>query len=225
MKRKPALAHCAIDQIWRILPESTPKILRNCSRCEEKRHFSCSEKFRVNANKKIIDVWLIYKCDACEATFNLPIVSRKSIAKINKEMFKKFLENDVDLAWKYAFSAGQWLKGIQMNWQIEFSVEVTMGDLMDEQVNLEDGEDSKGVDFLLNENKMQILLCSDFSLKVNLYTILKEKWQCSRNQLKKWHETGAIEIFNLHGNEVDLKSYLGEGILLKISREIILPLI
>ena len=45
---------------WRVVPLHTPRVIRRCSRCDTTRNFACTEKFRVNAQKRLLDVWLIY---------------------------------------------------------------------------------------------------------------------------------------------------------------------
>ncbi len=89
---------------WKVKVKNTPTLKRKCTHCAENR-FYCSDKFRVNAQKKKLDVWLIYRCVACDSTYNLTILSRTNPELIEKELFGKFSENDKDTAWKYAFSA------------------------------------------------------------------------------------------------------------------------
>lgn len=52
----------------------------------------------MNAQKRNLDVWLIYRCAACDSTYNLTILSRTKPERIDKELFRKFLENDENLA-------------------------------------------------------------------------------------------------------------------------------
>ncbi|WP_084023929.1 DUF1062 domain-containing protein [Clostridium taeniosporum] len=40
------------------------------NKCNEKIHYINSGKFRVNANKNNIDIWLIYQCEKCKSTWN-----------------------------------------------------------------------------------------------------------------------------------------------------------
>ncbi|RVC12935.1 DUF1062 domain-containing protein, partial [Mesorhizobium sp. M7A.F.Ca.AU.001.01.1.1] len=47
---------------WAIAPQTAPRPLINCNRCGTVRAYCSSGKFRVNANGKRIDVWLIYRC-------------------------------------------------------------------------------------------------------------------------------------------------------------------
>ena len=41
------------------------KIIRRCGGCGKKMVFECAGKFRVNANGRRLDVWLIYRCQRC----------------------------------------------------------------------------------------------------------------------------------------------------------------
>lgn len=88
---------------WAVSPNNTPLLKKSCSHCDSKQ-FYCSEKFRINAQKKNVDVWLIYRCVKCDSTYNLTIFSRTRPTAIDSILFNKFQNNDTELAWKYAFS-------------------------------------------------------------------------------------------------------------------------
>ncbi|TIW96850.1 MAG: hypothetical protein E5V57_26540, partial [Mesorhizobium sp.] len=45
---------------WVIAPKTAPRPLINCNRCNGLKAYHSSGKFRVNANGKRIDAWLIY---------------------------------------------------------------------------------------------------------------------------------------------------------------------
>lgn len=92
------------EYIWEIKVENTPFIKRKCNRCNSDR-FYCSDKFRVNAQKRNLDVWLIYRCAECDSTYNLTVLSRTKPESIKEDLFGKFSANDEDLAWEYAFSS------------------------------------------------------------------------------------------------------------------------
>ncbi|WP_459190018.1 DUF1062 domain-containing protein [Parabacteroides sp. APC149_11_2_Y6] len=92
------------EYIWEIKVKNTPALKRKCNHCSSNR-FYCSNKFRMNAQKRNIDVWLIYRCAECDSTYNLTILSRTKPELIKKELFLKFSENDEDLSREYAFSS------------------------------------------------------------------------------------------------------------------------
>ena len=90
---------------WEIKVKNTPLLIKKCSHCESDR-FYCSDKFRMNAQKKNIDVWLIYRCVKCDNTCNMTLLSRTKPDLIDKKLFHSFSMNDREVAWQYAFSAG-----------------------------------------------------------------------------------------------------------------------
>ena len=81
------------------------RIIHKCGRCGKKTPFVSTRRFRVNANKNKLDVWLIYQCKKCKHTLNIPIYERVPPQKIPRELYEKFLENDGELAVQYASDA------------------------------------------------------------------------------------------------------------------------
>ncbi len=90
---------------WRVVPLRAPCVLRACPRCDARRAFLCSERFRVNASGRRIDVWLIYRCGSCEQTWNLEVVERSTPEAIGATRLKAFAESDPGAAWSCAFDA------------------------------------------------------------------------------------------------------------------------
>jgi hypothetical protein len=93
---------------WRVTPLRPPLVRRHCRRCSTDRPFACSLKFRANAQKKRLDVWLIYRCSRCEDTWNLPIFERAAAGEI--EAFDAIAHNDPALALRYAFDRTRLLR-------------------------------------------------------------------------------------------------------------------
>jgi hypothetical protein len=88
---------------WTVTPLRPPVAWRHCSHCSQTRRFRTSEKFRVNAQKKRIDVWLIYRCEICAASWNLPIIERAMVSATDPSALSGFMRNDEGLARRYAF--------------------------------------------------------------------------------------------------------------------------
>ena len=78
------------------------RIIYRCGRCRKKMPFFSTRKFRINANKNKLDIWLIYQCSKCRHTLNIPLFERISPQKIPSNLYALFLDNDEDLATKYA---------------------------------------------------------------------------------------------------------------------------
>lgn len=81
-----------------ITATETPRLLRHCSGCGAERAFASSGKFRVNAQKKLIDAWLIYRCVECDRTWNCPIHERMPLKAIATDELDALMQNDRDLA-------------------------------------------------------------------------------------------------------------------------------
>lgn len=194
------------EQIWKVIPSSTPKIVRKCGRCKENR-FCSSDKFRVNANKKVIDAWLIYKCIQCDFTLKLSIITRTTVAKIDRTLLQRLQENDQALAWQYAFDTSL-LQGMQMEWEIDFAIQVQS---FQAPVALE-----------LNNANMHIKINSDYFLKIPVFSVLRKKLDISRNQLQKFEEGGDMKVCSLKGTDLSLKNPLGIGCILNTNRSIII---
>ena len=81
--------------------ENEYQVIHKCGHCGRKMVFITTRRFRVNANKNKLDIWLIYQCKKCKHTLNIPIYERVSPQKIPKELYERFLENDEELAIRY----------------------------------------------------------------------------------------------------------------------------
>lgn len=88
---------------WRVLPARTPHVVRTCPRCNAERAFASSDRFRVNASGRRLDVWLIYRCVSCDFTWNLTVVERATPESIGAARLRAFLVNDRGAAWSCAF--------------------------------------------------------------------------------------------------------------------------
>lgn len=88
---------------WAIAPAIAPRPLINCNRCGGVKAYRCSGKFRVNANGKRIDVWLIYRCVDCDNSWNFGIFERCNRRDIEPALLQAFESNDPALARRHAF--------------------------------------------------------------------------------------------------------------------------
>lgn len=82
---------------WVVVPTCLPVVLRRCHACESGR-FRANGKFRVNANHKLLDVWLLVRCVACEDTAKLTILERVNVRSVRPELLERLHENDLGLA-------------------------------------------------------------------------------------------------------------------------------
>lgn len=87
---------------WEVQYLSPLPVWRHCKKCGEKTKYICSELFRVNAQQKDLDIWLIYRCSVCDTTWNMSLFSRISSKRIKPELLEQFYTNDRALARQYA---------------------------------------------------------------------------------------------------------------------------
>jgi len=88
----------------RVSSNQQPHIQRHCPRCATERCFVSSGKFRVNAHRKTIDAWLIFRCAECDSRWNLPIHERRPVKAIDPAELEALMRNDPALAARYAAS-------------------------------------------------------------------------------------------------------------------------
>ena len=163
---------------WEIIPLETPKVVRKCSRCANN-EFQSSDIFRVNSCKKMIDVWLIYKCTHCDFTWNMDILVRKIVSSIDPVMFKKYQENNRDLAWHFAFNKNKLSNNkVQPNWDIPFTFNRFIDKLEDE-----------------NNEIFTLILTSEFELGISIRKVLQQLLLSSNTQIKRLIEERDL-IFN-----------------------------
>ena len=84
-----------------VVSVAPPTITWRCPRCRCSK-FICSERFRMNTNAKLADIWLIYRCAVCDSTKNLTIVGRMPVAKISPSLVDAALTNDSVAARRFA---------------------------------------------------------------------------------------------------------------------------
>lgn len=169
------------EYIWEIKVKNTPLLKRKCSHCNSDR-FYCSEKFRMNSQKRNIDVWLIYRCVKCDNTYNLTILSRTKPELINKELFRRFSENDTSTAWEYAFSAET---GRRNN--VELDYKSVKYEIQHEGISI---KDILSTDYQIITFKIKC----DFEFDLKLSSIIRICLGLSANQLDRMIEAGAISI-------------------------------
>ncbi|MFD5076165.1 DUF1062 domain-containing protein [Streptomyces sp. NPDC058371] len=82
---------------WAVVPTCLPLVRRRCHACPSE-SFRTSGKFRVNANHKLLDVWLLALCTACGETTKLTVMERMHVRSIRPELLDRLHDNDAGLA-------------------------------------------------------------------------------------------------------------------------------
>lgn len=187
---------------WEVKVKNTPLLIKKCSHCDSDR-FYCSDKFRMNAQKKNIDVWLIYRCVKCDNTCNLTLLSRSKPDLINKTLFHSFSMNDKDTAWKYAFSTEMERKN---NLRLDYGsveYEVIPNTSLEDLLNL-------------SNEVIKIHIKYEFEFDLKLSSLIRRRFSLSANQVKRMFEDGIITI---SGNKPPQKHKVKDGDMILIQRE------
>ncbi|MEV0113341.1 DUF1062 domain-containing protein [Streptomyces sp. NPDC050844] len=82
---------------WVVMPTCLPTVLRRCHACASDR-FRANGKFRVNANHKLLDAWLLVLCRSCGETAKLTILERMHVRSVRPELLDRMHDNDPGLA-------------------------------------------------------------------------------------------------------------------------------
>ena len=187
---------------WEVKVKNTPLLIKKCSHCDSDR-FYCSDKFRMNAQKKNIDVWLIYRCVKCDNTCNLTLLSRSKPDLIDKTLFHNFSMNDKDTAWKYAFSTEMERKN---NLRLDYGsveYEVIPNTSLEDLLNL-------------SNEVIKIHIKYEFEFDFKLSSLIRRCFSLSANQVKRMFEDGIITI---SGNKPPQKHKVKDGDMILIQRE------
>ncbi|MGW7254237.1 DUF1062 domain-containing protein [Streptomyces sp. NPDC054834] len=79
------------------MPTCLPTVLRRCHSCASER-FRANGKFRINANHKLLDAWLLVLCTACGDTAKLTVLERMNVRSVRPELLDRMHDNDPGLA-------------------------------------------------------------------------------------------------------------------------------
>lgn len=161
--------------IWEVKFSSPPKTLRHCKKCGAKTEYISSGLFRVNAQQKSLDIWLVYRCVHCKTTWNLPIHSRINPKSISANLLAKFTNNDAKLALQYAMDA-ELLK--RNGAETETPPYKISGEIID----------------FTQDTKVQIIC--PHPLKVRVSKIIRQKLSLSKKAFDKLASKGFIQLKN-----------------------------
>ena len=114
--------------VWRVEATGAPVALRPCGTCGADAKFTSTGMFRVNAQKKRLDVWLVYRCATCRNVWNSAVISRMRPGGIDREELGRFTGNDPATALRCALDVGLLRRNGARRGKVSFAVE---GDLPD----------------------------------------------------------------------------------------------
>ncbi|WP_194822432.1 DUF1062 domain-containing protein [Micromonospora sp. S-DT3-3-22] len=90
--------------LWVVSERALPTIVRPCVSCRSTRHRPTG-KIRVNANHKLLDVWLLICCVLCGRTSKIPVHERVAVRPLDNERLLMFENNDPAVVRQLAMDA------------------------------------------------------------------------------------------------------------------------
>lgn len=90
--------------LWTVRQCALPTIIRPCPDCSGTHHHP-SGKFRVNANGKLLDVWLLLNCVACDRTSKVPVHERIHVQSLDPARRIAYETNDPAVVRELTISA------------------------------------------------------------------------------------------------------------------------
>ena len=178
--------------IWEVRYRSLIGVVRYCKKCSQKKKYICSGQFRINAQRKSLDIWLIYKCSYCDTTWNSEIYSRINPQSLSLERLEKFHRNDSELVRKYGMDVGF----LRRN-----GAEVYLPDY-----------EIIGDEICIGAAK-ELRIVSQYPCSLKVSTILREKLSLSRKEFEKMLICGEIRS---HSMDDLTKCKLNQGIIVLI---------
>ena len=181
---------------YRITPTKAYTIIRNCSGGGRKEHYVSTGNFRVNANGRQLDVWLVYQCEKCKHTYNLPIYERVSPEKIEDAQYLAFLGNDADTALQFGTDRNLFLKN-------RAEVDTERLEYTIEKLN-DDCAKHEGVE----NSEIQIIIHNPYMLPIRTDRLLPEILQMSRSKIRQLIKDGSIQYFGSNlAERTEIKVY------------------
>jgi hypothetical protein len=101
---------------WVIRELGLPALVKACVSCRSSRHHPTG-KFRVNANGKLLDVWMLIRCERCGRTAKIPVHERTPVPALGRERLRMFETSNPIMVRELAVDAGVARNsGYQVDW-------------------------------------------------------------------------------------------------------------
>jgi hypothetical protein len=112
--------------LWTVRQLGLPAVVRPCPDCRGTRHLP-SGKLRVNANGKLLDVWLLVNCAGCGRTGKVPVHERVHVRDLDAARLTGYHDNDAELVRELAVSASLADRhGYRLDWEGTWALETDM---------------------------------------------------------------------------------------------------
>ncbi|MFD0971540.1 DUF1062 domain-containing protein [Plantactinospora endophytica] len=82
---------------WVVRRTRLPLLSLRCVDCRSESATTAEGRFRVNANSKLLDVWLLVRCVSCDRTSKLTVYERTSVRSFDPAELHGYRVNDPEL--------------------------------------------------------------------------------------------------------------------------------
>lgn len=165
---------------WHVTPTNMPVVRKNCPKCGNNATYINSGKFRVNANKRNVDIWLIYHCEKCKSTWNMTIYERINPQEIDNTLFERFMNNDLELAKEYGFNIA-----VHNSNKARLDFSCIEYDILGDEVDMKPSSVKEPI---------IITIQSAYALDLRMDKVLSKKMNLSRSQIKKLYKEERIWV-------------------------------
>jgi hypothetical protein len=187
---------------WTIIPQKAPQPWIACNGCGGLKAFEASGKIRLNANGRKLDAWLIYKCLACEKTWNRPIFDRQNILDINPVVLEALQSNDP-----------QWIRTETFNLEALRRKSQRVDEFSEfdiEKATLHEAD---------KWTKLEIELVVPFPTSTRLDRLLASELRVSRSRLQTLHDDDMLQTNSDRADVLRRRVKTGTRVTIDVSTE------
>ena len=160
---------------WTVTPVGYQRIAKRCPSCSIKRDFLPSGAFRVNSQKKVLDVWSIYKCTHCDYTWNISLFTRLHVSKIDRELHHRLMMNDAATVLHFAYDTATLKRNnAELSGRPDFRIQ------------------EQWLASLSPGKRVKVSVWISRSFQVSLLSILKQQLMLSTGEIQRRVEAGQI---------------------------------
>ncbi len=192
----------ALTVRWTIVPQNSPEPWLPCSGCGSVRAFRSSDKIRLNANGRKLDAWLIYKCVACDKTWNRPIFERRNARSIDSDVIRAMEANDPDWVPGLAFDRDALRRHTQ---RIEGSAEFRVRKNLVREPS--------------DWTRLDIGLAVPLPTDLRLDRLLASELPLARSSLGRMIESGSLRVLSAQGDALRRRIRDGTRVVIDLTVE------
>ena len=115
-----SISHAENKSLWVVRELGLPAIVKTCVSCRADRHHPTG-KIRVNANGKLLDVWLLIGCARCDRTSKIPVHERVHVQALDHGLLLGYENNDPAVVRHLTINSGQKLDWTG-TWELETDI-------------------------------------------------------------------------------------------------------